>query len=97
LVTSTGEDLARYYPPEALKLRMSGRTTLGCRVHRTGRLEACAVLDEAPAQQGFGAAALQLVPHFQMRPEDRDGVPTSGGEVHIPIRFIVPGDPPPSN
>jgi TonB family protein len=90
----TGEDVARYYPAQAVKLGVSGGATIGCRVSQTGRLEHCAVLGEDPAQYGFGPAALKLSRHFQMRPMSRDGAPTSGGEVRIPILFRAPGDQP---
>ena len=35
----------------------------------------------------FGDAALKLSKLFKMRPQSKDGAPTNGGVVRIPIRF----------
>ena len=89
----TAEDLARYYPPEAVRQGVDGRTMIACDVAASGRLQACTVLMEDPAQYGFGSAALQLAQHFQMRPMSKNGQAVSGGKVRIPIRFSVPKPP----
>jgi len=85
-----GEDLAAVYPAEARAQRLEGRATLDCRVDSGGRLRGCAVAEEAPAQAGFGEAALALSPSFQMKPMSKNGVAVGGGAVRIPIRFILP-------
>lgn len=86
-------DVADVYPPAAMKAGLSGAATLGCKVSAEGRLSDCKVEREAPAEAGFGAAALKLSERFQMKPLSRDGQPVSGGVVRIPFRFTTPPQP----
>lgn len=86
----SGEDFAHYYPSRAQRMSVEGHATLSCTVTASGGLEACAVVSEAPDDQEFGAAALRMAKLFKMRPMTRDGAPVSGGEVRIPIRFVLP-------
>lgn len=84
-----GEDMARYYPAEAIKAGVNSATAvMDCRVAASGRLQDCVIRKEDPAQYGFGEAMLKLSRHFQMAPEDRDGQPTAGGVVTIPVMFF---------
>ena len=85
----SGEDLVRFYPPEALKASLSGMARLECTVVADGHLTDCSVGTESPADAGFGEAALQLAPYFQMKPISRDGVAVAGSHVVIPIRFAI--------
>jgi TonB family protein len=85
----SGEDVIRFYPTLARAIQLSGRATLSCQVARTGDLQGCAALDEAPAGFGFGAAAVAMAGLFRMTPRTMDGRPTEGGAVKIPIRFSV--------
>lgn len=86
----TAEHIAQYYPELAMLLSLSGRAILSCQVETTGRLRACAVPTESPQGLGFGAAALKLAPHFEMTPRLVNGKPAAGGDVQIPIRFVLP-------
>ena len=45
---------------------------------------------ESPVDAGFGPAALDLTDRFRMDAVGRDGQPTAGGEVRIPIIFMAP-------
>jgi len=90
-----GADLVDVYPTEAVKAGIGGAATISCAVSVQGRLTDCKVLDETPAQAGFGEAALKLSERFQMKPLSRDGHPVSGGTVRIPIRFALPRPPQP--
>lgn len=84
----TARHFAQYYPREALAQGVHGRATLECLVGADGRL-ACMVLSEDPPGARFGEAALRVSRHFRMASETRDGRPTEGGRVHIPIRFSM--------
>ena len=90
----TGEDMAHNYPQAAVMMNLEGRTILHCSVAVSGRLEDCEVREETPKGIGFGKATLALSRGFLMRPQTRDGVPVSGGQVNIPIAFRLPvGEP----
>lgn len=85
----TAQDLVRYYPAEAAKAHLPGRSTVSCDVKLDGHLENCTVLSESPTEAGFGEATLALTQYFQMKPASLDGKPTAGGKVTIPIVFQV--------
>jgi TonB family protein len=85
----TAADFARYYPAEALTRGVAGQATLDCIVAASGHLS-CTVVSEEPSGRHFGEAALRVSRHFRMAPETRDGHPTAGGRVRIPIRFVAP-------
>ncbi|HEX7757954.1 MAG TPA: energy transducer TonB, partial [Caulobacteraceae bacterium] len=86
----SGDDVNRYYPDRAQRMEISGRATLNCTVSAKGTVEGCSVVSEDPADQGFGEAALKLSKLFKMKPMSKDGAPTEGGTVRIPIRFEIP-------
>jgi hypothetical protein len=96
----TGADLVRLYPAQAVKQGVTARVVLTCRVDASGRLQRCETGDVAVtgenlpvgpnADMGFRAATLQLSGLFQMAPKTRDGVPTAGRSIRIPVRYILP-------
>ncbi len=83
----TEEDVMRFYPPLALKLKLSGATKISCGVSKAGELQGCVVSSEIPAGFGFGAAAVALTGLMRMTPQLVDGEPTDGGKVVVPINF----------
>jgi TonB family protein len=87
-----GEDVARYYPQGAQMKGLAGRATIECQVIAAGALASCRVIEESPADEGFGEAALRLGTLFRMRPLTKDGTPVDGGVIRIPIRFVLPGE-----
>jgi TonB family protein len=87
-------DLEKYYPVEAAKNRVEGRSTIRCHVNAEGRLNDCEVESEEPVGAGFGASAVKLaVDLFKMAPKTKNGSPVAGGIVRIPIRFALPPSP----
>ena len=85
-----GEDFARYYPDRASRMGVEGSSTISCSVNSRGTLEGCSIVSETPNDQGFGDAAIKISKLFKMRPATKDGAPTDGGTVRIPIRFALP-------
>lgn len=85
----SGDDLMAAWPTAALARGVSGKVMLLCRTNIRGGLENCKVESETPEGYGFGAAALLLVPSFQMKPMIRDGKPQAF-DIRIPIAFGNP-------
>lgn len=76
-----------YYPPIALNAGVNGRVSLSCTATSKVQLKDCRAVEEAPAGQGFGEAALKLSTTFQRSSQTVDGEPVDGGAVSIPITF----------
>jgi len=85
----TGDDMARFYPPLASMIGISGSASLTCLVATSGELTDCRTTRELPPGLGFGAAALGASSLFRMKPQTVDGVPVAGARVNIPIRFLM--------
>jgi TonB family protein len=73
-----------------------GRVVIRCTVAGDGAVKNCSVLSETPTGLGFGDSALRVAKLFKMTPKTKDGQPTSGALITIPIRFkqddLLPGD-----
>jgi protein TonB len=82
---------ADYYPPRT-DGPPSGCALLECRLGRSGRLIGCVVLDEQPANQDFGPAAVRLSRELRLKPARG----AAGRTVQIPIKFQMRDDPAPS-
>ena len=63
------------------------RVVLGCTVKAGGDLGDCAVAQEEPAGQGYGAGALSLASKFRLAPWSVNGAPTVGAHIRLPIRY----------
>jgi len=85
-----GADITSAYPAAALARGLGGEVLMACRVQGNGRLSGCKVLSESPVEAGFGPAVLKVADRFQMEPKSRDGTPTAGAQVRIPVRFVIP-------
>ena len=72
------------------------RVVLGCTVEASGALGACAVAQEDPPGQGYGAGALALASKFRLSPWSTDGAPTIGAHIKLPIRYELAPAPAPA-
>lgn len=63
------------------------RIVLGCTVEAGGSLGGCAVAQEDPPGQGYGAGALALAAKFRLSPWSTDGAATVGAHIKLPIRY----------
>lgn len=87
---ASGQDLARVYPRSARRRGVEGIALVSCRVTADGAMADCKVEQEAPLHEGFGDAALELMPLFRMRSQADGGAPVEGGTVRLPIQFRLP-------
>jgi TonB family protein len=87
------EDFAEHYPGVAASLEIEGAATIACGINAEGKLVGCEVASETPKGLGFGAAAVAISGDFKMKPQIENGVAVDGGEVRIPIRFVLPKAP----
>ena len=86
----SGENVASYYPSQALDRSISGSVVLSCGVRVDTRLENCSVVSEWPYGMGFGPAAARImVESARFRPRTVDGKPTGDGQIRIPFKFIA--------
>ena len=81
-------DLARAYP--ATGGGVEGYAVDHCMVRRTGRLDNCQIITEAPQGRGFAKAALSLAPRFRVVPEQAGVRQRSQIWVDIAIRMPPP-------
>jgi TonB family protein len=81
------EDWAKAYPAHAAQAGISGSVKMKCAATSTGSLVGCAVVEEAPTGQGFGAAALSLAAGMALKPIAVDGQPVTGRNLIVPVRF----------
>lgn len=78
------------YPQRARSELVGGFVRLGCEITTEGRTANCLVLDECPAQLGFGEASLQAVASFTFTPKLVDGRPAVS-HIVIPLRWSLSG------
>jgi TonB family protein len=81
-------DWAKAYPAEAAKAGLSGDVKLRCAAGASGQLQNCAVLQETPVGQGFGAAALSLSTGMELKPNGLNGQPVAGRNLIVPVKFV---------
>ncbi|MDO8297341.1 MAG: TonB family protein [Caulobacter sp.] len=86
----TGDQLRAAWPARALAAGRGGSAIITCEINIRGGLENCRIESEKPAGEGFGDAALLLVPSFLMKPAMEDGKPVRS-VIRIPIAFASGG------
>ncbi len=81
-----GDSVLRAYPLRALESGMSGLVVLDCLVTERLRLN-CRTTEETPGDQGFAAAAREVMHEYRVRAQDAPSV--VGKRVRIPFNFRV--------
>lgn len=92
------EDIRAVWPSEAMKRGVGGRAVINCLVTAQGALTQCLAIEEWPASEGFGGAAIALSPQLTFKPAKLNGVAVPS-PVTIPFNFgagvgtgPIPGD-----
>lgn len=84
----TAKDLENLHPTDKEKpgaKGLSGGATLVCLVTAAGSLSPCAIENEQPKGNDFGAAVLETAPLWRMGPRASDGQTTAGTRVRVPV------------
>jgi len=81
------EDWAKAYPTHAAQAGISGAVKMKCAATSAGMLSDCAVIQETPTGEGFGAAALSLATGMALKPAGENGQPVAGRNLVVPVRF----------
>src|SRR5579859_4947929 len=81
------DDWAKAYPSHAAQAGISGAVKVRCAATAQGSLANCAVVEETPTGEGFGAAALSLTSAMELKPTGADGRPIAGQSVVVPVKF----------
>jgi TonB family protein len=81
------DDWVKAYPAHAAQAGISGAVKMKCAATSAGLLSDCAVIQETPSGEGFGAAALSLATGMALKPAGGDGQPVAGRNLIVPVRF----------
>lgn len=79
-----------YYPMIAVERRLGGYAVLACDLAGDGGLSGCTVAEEAPADVGFGEAALRMTEKRYIVGEPRPGPAASPEQVRVLVPFGKP-------
>jgi protein TonB len=85
----TREEIMAHYPPDALAQGVSGSALVECEVVSGGVLDHCRVVQETPAGQGFGEAAVQVAFEHHVQPDANGRMPV-GRRIELPVTFAPP-------
>lgn len=83
------QDVQRFYPPAALGSGLPGVVSFRCSVLLLGKLR-CAVLQQSPAGQGFGSAALKVLAPVTVRIGDGPGATRPSSTLTGTLHFYPP-------
>lgn len=94
LQTPSSQQISDVYPSSAHRRGLSGTANLRCLVRQTGEVGDCEIIDESPANQGFGRAALRLTRYFRLEPQSPvhwpdlpQAEPWEDIPINLPIQF----------
>lgn len=84
------------FPEKAIAAKvLEGRAVLDCLIQPTGKLGRCKVNSESPSGFGFGESASLVAASMQANLWTRDGQPTPGARIALPIVIDDKDEPPP--
>lgn len=86
--TPTAAEANAVYPAAAAAANFAGSATVECTVRDDGGLADCVAVRESTPGAGFGAAALQLAPKFQIPTKSPSGAQMAGRTVQFPVRWL---------
>lgn len=81
------------HPRSALAARRSGVAIINCRIQLDTRLNACRVISESPAGEGFGQAGMSVVSYYRFQPPTRNGQALDDQGVTVTVEFGPQGPP----
>lgn len=85
------EKMAIYYPARALRMEVQGRAVIDCAVQAGDRLGDCRIVEETPADMGFGAASIKLVTRtFTVKTKDGRPANADGVRLRVPVAWRLP-------
>lgn len=87
--TPKGADFLRVFPRRAMQEDVAGAAELLCHIGPRNHLADCAVQTEQPQGYGFGDAASELGPSFEVAPGQEPAV-HEGATVFLKLRFNLP-------
>ena len=81
------------YPDPAVKAGISrGHAVVDCAIGDDGGLNACEAITESPVGLDFGKSAVLTAQAMAVNLWTRDGLPTPGGHIKLPITLVYAGD-----
>jgi TonB family protein len=73
------------YPDQAYREHLHGSAIVDCVATASGTLTDCVVVEEAPADKGFGAASVAVVSQFEFGPVERITPAMVGRKLRVPV------------
>jgi TonB family protein len=80
----------KFYPEAAQRARLEGHATALCLIAPNGDLTKCDVVEETPADLGFGRGVVRLAEHMRADLKAKDGSPTPGRQFLFKLTFRLP-------
>ena len=80
-----------FTPQQAAKSGVLGEAGAVCKASKSGALVDCWLEREDPTGWGFGTAALEVLTHARMKPQDARGEPVADRPIAITLKFNADG------
>ena len=71
---------------------MKGEARVACTIAADGSLKDCALRSEAPQRMGFELSALAVAGVMKANLWTRDGAPTVGARIVLPVTLVYGGE-----